>query len=329
MAVAGEVRVIHAEPSRCSVRGRLQTRPVGERPRTASPASAPPTTAVASTATTLVIEPLRTASAAVSILEPLRTAPATYLHGPNSQSRAVPIRIRVRGTVAVGPGPGESTAGITPPATPVKTKAGGQSAQRFARERERQKEAFFESVAEEAERAFLGDHDAESDSANAEIDGLLLGGTTVTVDDFREGDHLDHRLEDRLVGDPVSVEYASEQGLQQLVEKASDRIEDEERREMREALDRFFEALHSSGSGKSSDNEVVYGEEAVDDALTYDAADTVLVSASLPIDKVREFEDRATNEGGDYVVVPTDFDRGRQFHDAFGGVAARLRLPIE
>lgn len=250
-----------------------------------------------------------------------------------------------------------------------KTRAGGQSAQRFARERERQKEAFFESVADEAERAFLGEDDAasasegaasagdtpasasdspastnadtESASATADVDGLLLGGTSVTVDDFREGGHLDHRLEDLLVGDPVSVEYASEQGLRQLVETASDRVEDEQRRETREALDRFFEGLHadvgseSGDAGSESDDEsrsgdeVVYGREAVEEALTYDAVETLLVSADLPAGDVRELEERASNEGGDCVVVPADFDRGRQFREAFGGVAAILRFPVE
>ncbi|NEU56046.1 Vms1/Ankzf1 family peptidyl-tRNA hydrolase [Halorussus sp. MSC15.2] len=208
-----------------------------------------------------------------------------------------------------------------------KTKAGGQSAQRFERERERQKEEFFESVGEEAERAFLGDHDAESASASTDVDGLLLGGTSVTVDDFLDGDHLDYRLEDRLVGDPISVEYASEQGLRQLVEKAGDRIEDEERREMHERLDEFFDALNDAGSDDGDD--VVYGREQVEEALEYDAVETVLVSADLSFDAVQQFEDRANEEGGDCLVVPTDFDRGRQFREAFGGVAAILRFPIE
>ncbi|WP_137285059.1 Vms1/Ankzf1 family peptidyl-tRNA hydrolase [Halorussus salinisoli] len=217
-----------------------------------------------------------------------------------------------------------------------KTKAGGQSAQRFERERERQKEEFFESVGEEAERAFLGEHDAESSSATTDVDGLLLGGTTVTVEDFLEGDHLDYRLEEMLVGNPVSVEYASEQGLRQLVEKASDRIEDEERREMQATLDRFFDALgvgSSGGEGGSEtargDDEVVYGRESVEEALEYDAVETVLVSEGLPVEEVRDLRERAEAEGGDCVVVPTDFARGQRFHEAFDGVAAILRFAIE
>jgi peptide chain release factor subunit 1 len=238
-----------------------------------------------------------------------------------------------------------------------KTKAGGQSADRFERDRERQKEEFFEEVAAEAKRAFLseaggkvGEHadgtdanradaggaaaasGADTDGADAddEIDGLLLGGTTVTVDDFREGGHLDHRLRERVVGDPVAVEYASEQGLHQLVEKASDRIEDEERRETREALDRFFEGLHQSDGTEDDDGEsVVYGREEVERALDYDAVETVLVSEALTVADVRDLRQRVADEGGDCRVVPTDFSRGERFSEAFGGVAAILRYPIE
>ncbi len=210
-----------------------------------------------------------------------------------------------------------------------KTKAGGQSADRFERDRERQKEEFFETVADEAERAFLGDHDAESASATRGVDGVLLGGTSVTVEDFREGGHLDHRLEDRLVGDPVSVEYASEQGLRQLAEKASDRIETAERREMRETVDRFFDALDAGGGSDDESEEVVYGRDSVAQALEYDAVDTALVSADLSAEEVREVQDRTDAEGGDCVVVPTDFERGKRFREAFDGEAALLRFAIE
>ncbi|WP_135824084.1 Vms1/Ankzf1 family peptidyl-tRNA hydrolase [Halorussus ruber] len=216
-----------------------------------------------------------------------------------------------------------------------KTKAGGQSAQRFARERERQKEEFFETVADEAERAFLGHHGEESDGAAEGIDGLLLGGTEITVEDFSEGDHLDYRLEDAIVEGTFSVEYATEQGLRQLVEKASEQLRDAEREEMREALDHFFEALHvdseaeSAADSDADDTEVVYGREKVEEALDYDAVETVLVSEDLSPEAVEEIQERADSEGGECLVVPTDFARGEQFREGFDGVAAILRFAIE
>jgi len=241
------------------------------------------------------------------------------------QSGTYGLVVVERGGAALGLTAGDSVEVVETIDSDVmgKTKAGGQSADRFERDRERQKEAFFETVADEARRAFLGEHDAESTSAEATVEGLLLGGTTVTAEDFREGDHLDHRLRERLV-DTVAVEYASEQGLRELAEKAADRIADEERREMEESLDRFFEALHD-GDGE----DVVYGREEVEAALEYGAVETLLVSGDEPLAEIRALEERTAEEGGDCLVVPADFERGVQFREAFGGAGAILRFPID
>ena len=209
-----------------------------------------------------------------------------------------------------------------------KTRAGGQSAQRFERERERQKEEFFRSVANEARRAFL---DVESDAATPDdgeaddvaVDTVLLGGTEITVDEFRRGEYLDYRLRDRIVGGAFPVEYATEQGLEELVERARESLPDAEEREAREALDAFFDALESDAA------DVVYGREATDEALEYGAVETALASEALDPDVIREVRDRAADEGGEFVLVPTAFERGGQFAEAFDGVGGVLRFPVE
>lgn len=218
-----------------------------------------------------------------------------------------------------------------------KTRAGGQSAQRFARERERQKHEFFESIADEAGRAFLdapggataddaGTTPAPGDDGDDDpvgVDGLLLGGTEVTVDEFRDGEYLDHRLRDRIVGGAIPVEYASEQGLRQLAEKGRRRVDEAETRPAREAIDRFYDRL------REDEDEVAYGEDAIETALSYDAVETALVSDELPAEEVRRLVESVSEEGGESVVVPTDIERGSQFHESFGGVAALLRFPVE
>jgi peptide chain release factor subunit 1 len=215
-----------------------------------------------------------------------------------------------------------------------KTKAGGQSADRFERDRERQKHEFFQEVADEAERALLGDGAGDSgeadgdettaddghDEDDATVDGLVLGGTTVTVDEFRDGDYLDYRLADRVVG-TFPVEYASEQGLRQLADRAQETVADDETRREREALDRFLDGV--------TGDEVVYGRDATLDALDYGAVETTLVSAALDADDRRDLAARTDDEGGDLVVVGDGFERGRRFREAFGGVGALLRFPVE
>lgn len=197
-----------------------------------------------------------------------------------------------------------------------KTRAGGQSADRFERDRERQKREFFEEVATEAKRAFL-------EGGEPTIDSLLIGGTTVTVDEFREGDYLDHRLREQVVGGTFSVEYASEQGLHQLVEKGQDAMTDTEWESIHAALDRFYDGLRDEDG-----DDVVYGEDAVDRALEYGAAETLLVSGGLPAEGIREYQEETTEEGGEVVVVPSDTESGTRFDETFR-VAAILRFPID
>jgi peptide chain release factor subunit 1 len=196
-----------------------------------------------------------------------------------------------------------------------KTKAGGQSADRFERDRERQKHEFFQEVATEAERAFLADGEPA-------VDGLLVGGTTITVDEFTDGDYLDHRLASLVVGGEFSVEYASEQGLHQLAEKGRDAVDDAEQEAVHEALERFRERLHDDA------DEVAYGDEETDRALEYGAVETLLVSGGRPPDDVREYEERTAEEGGEVVVVPPETEDGARFDETFG-VAALLRYPVD
>ncbi|MFB6165299.1 MAG: Vms1/Ankzf1 family peptidyl-tRNA hydrolase [Haloarculaceae archaeon] len=194
-----------------------------------------------------------------------------------------------------------------------KTKAGGQSADRFERRREQQKESFFSDVAEAAERAFLGEDSPEA---------VVLGGTEVTADEFRRGEYLDHRLRDLLVEHTYAVEYASEQGLAQLAERARDDLDAAGTEAAREALDRLFAGLDRE------DEPVVYGRAETERALEYGAVETTLLAESLPVETVQELRDRTEGEGGDCLVVPTADERGTQFADAFGGVGALLRYPL-
>lgn len=190
---------------------------------------------------------------------------------------------------------------------PGKTRAGGQSADRFRRRREERKREFFDEVGDVADREF--------DDPNA----VALGGTNVTVDAFQDGDHLPGWLADRVAA-VYDVEYAGERGLERLAEQARGEALDIHE-DARAALDEFFDRL--------PDDEVAYGREDVDDALTYGAVGTLLVAESLPAAEREEYAARAEDEDGDYVVVPEGGERGERFAEAFDGVGALLRFPFE
>lgn len=246
-----------------------------------------------------------------------------------------------RGEAVVGRYDGEVSVAATVEADlPGKTAVDGHSEDTAESRQEEQVSDFFDEVAETARRVFLaggadpgrtGEEGAEiPDGADGEgnVEGLLLGGSEVTAERFREGGHLDPRLSDAVAG-TYAVEYASAQGLRRLVAAASEpdgplAVD----AEAREALTAFLDAL-AEGEGDDGDERAVYSPEATDEALTYDAVETLLVSADRPEEERRELRERAEAQGGECVVVPADFPDGERFAEAFDGVGALLRFPIE
>lgn len=191
------------------------------------------------------------------------------------------------------------------------SRAGGQSAERFARERERQAHEFYEEVGDVAREAFLGEDSVE---------GVVVGGTLSTARRFVDDGYLDHRLQERLLG-TYGVEYATEQGLHQLVEAAGEDLLDAGRRRARERLAAFFERLRDG-------DRVTYGAEAVDRALEYGAVDELLVADAVDRERRAQLETAVDRQGGETVVVSTETDRGERFARAFDGVGALLRFPV-
>jgi len=192
------------------------------------------------------------------------------------------------------------------------SRAGGQSAERFARERERQAHEFYEEVGAVAREAFLGADPVE---------GVVVGGTLSTARRFVDDGYLDHRLRERLLG-TYGVEYATERGLHQLVEAAGDDLLDAERRRARERLDAFFERVRDG-------DRVTYGADAIDRAIEYGAVDELLVADSVDRERRAQLATAVDRQGGEVVVVSTDADRGERFARAFDGVGALLRFPVE
>lgn len=196
-------------------------------------------------------------------------------------------------------------------------------------DREEEHREFFERVAERATVEFLGEEADEQRKAEANpgeegydpVDGVFVGGSDVTASEFLDGEYLDHRLQNRVVGDAVSVGDASEDGLRELVEKTQDHLAEAERERTREALEAFFAELDDG-------EEAVAGREAVDEALEYEGVATTLAAEELSAEELRSLERRTVDQGGEFVVVPTDVEGSDRFREA-GDVGAVLRFPTE
>ena len=231
---------------------------------------------------------------------------------------------------------------------PGKQRKGGQSAQRFARLRLEAIDNFYQEVAGMANDLFVAERH--------ELDGILVGGPSPTKDEFLDGDYLHHELQDQVLG-KFDVAYTDESGLHDLVDAATEVLAEHEILQDKQVMEEFFEELHDG-------DRATYGFEQTRENLMMGAVDRLLISEDLRKDVVvydcpggrteydfidttaeqssfdcpdgttveGEREDAidhliqlADQRGSETIFVSTDFEKGEQLLNAFGGVAGILR----
>lgn len=153
---------------------------------------------------------------------------------------------------------------------PGKTKAGGQSAQRFSRLREEMLKTFLDEISEKAKNAFM------KKAREGKLLGLIIGGPGFVKDKLVDDDHLHQALQDEII-DVKSLDVSGEAGLSRLVDKAEESIEDSQVVKERNLVNQFFENLKTD-NGKSE-----YGIEQVEEALKIGAVDTILISEDVDL----------------------------------------------
>jgi peptide chain release factor subunit 1 len=153
---------------------------------------------------------------------------------------------------------------------PGKTRAGGQSAQRFARMRKQMLKTFLGDVAEKSKNAFM------QKARDDDLLGIVIGGPGFVKDKLIDDDYLHQELQDKVIT-TKSTSHAGEAGLSELVQKAEDELKDSEAVREKQFVNRFLENLKEE-NGKSE-----YGIEPVEEALKMGAVDTLLISANLEL----------------------------------------------
>lgn len=192
------------------------------------------------------------------------------------------------------------------------------SAERFDRLIEEQRDNYFDSVRKKLEDQFV-----DSDN-NPTVDGFVIGGTQITVDNFVSDGYLPNPLQDIRIGGSYSIDIANEGSLDELVGKARSEIDSVAEQEQRDVMDTFFKSLH-----EQSDTHATYGEDAVDKALEYGAVDTLLLSENINRNIMKEYQDKVENQGGELLIISDDFSEGNQFWEGFNGVGAILRYRLD
>lgn len=193
------------------------------------------------------------------------------------------------------------------------------SAERFDRLIEEQKDNYFKSVYEKLEELFVNENNQPT------VDGFVIGGTQITVDNFVSDGYLPKPLKDVRIGGSYAIDIANEESLNELVEKSIDEIEAISEQKEREKMKLFFRSL----SGSNEDIHATYGENNIEKALDFGAIESLLVSENVDREKAIQYKEKVENQGGEIVVISDDFSEGEQFWKGFNGLGAILRYQIE
>jgi peptide chain release factor subunit 1 len=153
---------------------------------------------------------------------------------------------------------------------PGKHNAGGQSAHRFERLREQEVNDYFTRVGRHVNDAFLQIPD---------LKGIILGGPGPTKEDFNKGEYLQYTLKNKILG-VIDTAYAGEEGLDEVVQKATDILKEVRYVEEKNIMQAFlFELGHDTGK-------ITYGEDEVRSALKRSIVRILLISDSFEENRI-------------------------------------------
>ncbi len=142
---------------------------------------------------------------------------------------------------------------------------GGQSQNQFMRLHEEMTQLFHKSVAEAANNIW---------SNYPTLQGILIGGSGMSKDNFIASGLLDYRLRTKMLA-IFDTGYTDYQGMKELLLKSASLIQGTEYVRQKQHFDQFMESI-----GKD-DGKVVYGKKEVQDALRFGKIDTLLLSDDI------------------------------------------------
>ena len=235
---------------------------------------------------------------------------------------------------------------------PGKTRAGGQSSQRFERLREEAAQDFFKKISEKVNTYFLPYGD--------KMKGLIIGGPGVTKRYFINKDMIHHELQKKIIG-TIDISYTDESGIREIVQRSGDILKDTDMMKERVILEDFLGEIAKDGLA-------TYGQAEVEKALEDGKVEKLLISEEIEwivieklcghcnkteieifkdpddydplkakcscggdveimeeVDYLDYMVEKAKSTGAEVSVISTETGEGKQFLDGFGGIAAILR----
>ncbi len=194
---------------------------------------------------------------------------------------------------------------------PGKFKAGGQSALRFSHNRDLAIKAHMKKTADLMKDQFLKMPD---------LKGILVGGPGPIKYELVESNFITGDVKKKILT-IKDLSYTEDVGLQELVDKCSDVLAEEEIAEEKQIVGLFLEKL------ARSPELVAYGEQNVRKVLEMGAVDTLLLSEALNEKTIDELEDIAAKFNTSVKIISTETREGIQLRD-LSKIGAILRFAV-
>lgn len=196
---------------------------------------------------------------------------------------------------------------------PGKFKAGGQSAQRFARIREGAAVEFYKRVADVLVQEF---------TFMKNLKGIIVGGPGTTKNNFVDGNYINDDIKKKIIG-ILDITYTSPFGLKELVDKSEELLSDDEIMTEKKIIQKFLETL-----GKDP-NFVCYGLDNTKLALNMGAVDDlILIDEVLDSHTLEELSSLADTSRTRLHLVTERTPEGAQLK-GLTGIGGILRYPIQ
>lgn len=191
---------------------------------------------------------------------------------------------------------------------PGKFRVGGQSAQRFSRQRALALKGHYKKIANYMKDQFLN---------MPNLKGIIIGGPSITITNFIHRDFFTGDIQKKIIGS-FDLGYTGNYGMQELVNKAQDLLSKEEIMDQKKVMSQFLVTL-----AKDPDK-VTYGYDFVKEKLILGSVDKLLICENFDEKLIEELDELASQSGSQMIIISDGTTEAKQL-EALGSVAAILR----
>ncbi len=169
-----------------------------------------------------------------------------------------------------------------------KHRQGGQSAKRFQRLREMELTYYFNRVAEITKEYFVDIYP---------IKGLIISGPGPTKEDFINGNYLEYRLKEMVLG-TIDASYAGSEGIREAFSKSTELLSDFRMVEEKKMVEELFKHINNN-SGLAA-----YGLKEIIKLLKKNVVSQIIISGDIDLHRIEIKCKRCNNMTEEIVERP-------------------------